>query len=895
MALFRGVGGGGQSSAQASADEVALLVIQAEAARDAALVAQAAAENAEALSDADAAATAASAAAAAASEANAAASAASVAASAAAASTSETNAATSASNAATSESNAATSETNAANSASAASTSETNAASSASAAATSASNAATSQVNAATSASNAATSEINAATSEINAAASAASIAASEAAAAASAAASAASAAAAATFDPNDFIRNDTANESFVSLTGNSVTANTFTGDLVGNADTATTALSADTATAATTAQSANTANSATTAGNANLLDNLNSTQFLRSDASDSFTTLTGNTIDVTNLLVDGAPLESGGYEPPIGSMVFFPDDLTNEVVEGSLKFLKSGVTSTPATYPSGKARTEGFKIGMNSANPINHGVGTALSDFGDIEFSQDGMHLYMSDLIDDRIYHWELATAWDIDTVIRTTFVTVDNVALQETVVTAVAINDDGTRLYTAGSSDDLILQWEVATPYDLSTAYYEGKSLSVGSDEASIKAMTFRSNGTRLYIVGVSGDEVNQYDLSTAWDITTAGSPTTFSVAGQDTTPQGIAFNSTGTRMYITGDAGNDINQYVLFTSWQISSALFSTTFSVSAQETTPEGIAINWSNDRDWILGGTQADAIQKYRMNSVNSINTSVSQGSVPYFGGQGVDFTFGNNGTRFYIQTSNLIRQYNLSTAYDLTTHSGIATTLTLPDSGTHQGVTFNDTGTKMFVLRQSFDTIQQYTLSSAWEISTASKDLNTVLSSPPFGRDIEFAGGGTYLYATNSSVIFKYTLSSPYNITTVTDLESLDQPSGETLSNYFYITDDGKYFFTTGASRNTLVKYRMTTPHDLNTIIEVERRMILGEQAFSYGGIYFKPDGDRMFLGSLVNFSINEYITKPSDAIYVGDPVGRYDFDNETVGYIRVE
>jgi hypothetical protein len=96
-----------------------------------------------------------------------------------AAALSESNAATSASNASTSESNAALSETNASGSAAAAlasqnaaALSESNAATSETNAATSASNALTSEGNAATSESNAATSASNASTSETNAAAS---------------------------------------------------------------------------------------------------------------------------------------------------------------------------------------------------------------------------------------------------------------------------------------------------------------------------------------------------------------------------------------------------------------------------------------------------------------------------------------------------------------------------------------------------------------------------------------------------------------------------------------------------------------------------------------------------------------------------------------------------
>jgi hypothetical protein len=182
MAIFRGIGGAGDSTTDATVTAVT------EQAINAANSATAAASSASSASSSASAASA-SALAASGSEASAAASAASETAAAA----SESAAATSASNASTSASNASSSASAAASSASAASTSESNAASSASAASLSASSVGTSETNAGLSASAAATSETNAGVSEGNAATSASSAATSESNAATSASNAAAS------------------------------------------------------------------------------------------------------------------------------------------------------------------------------------------------------------------------------------------------------------------------------------------------------------------------------------------------------------------------------------------------------------------------------------------------------------------------------------------------------------------------------------------------------------------------------------------------------------------------------------------------------------------------------------------------------------------------------
>jgi len=138
MAIYRGIGGAGDSTTDATVTVVTEKAVEAAASAASASTSETNASN-----------------------------------SASAASTSATNASNSASNASTSETNASNSATAAATSASNASSSETNAASSASAASTSETNAAASESAASTSETNAATSETNAATSETNAASSA--------------------------------------------------------------------------------------------------------------------------------------------------------------------------------------------------------------------------------------------------------------------------------------------------------------------------------------------------------------------------------------------------------------------------------------------------------------------------------------------------------------------------------------------------------------------------------------------------------------------------------------------------------------------------------------------------------------------------------------------------
>jgi sugar lactone lactonase YvrE len=67
-------------------------------------------------------------------------------------------------------------------------------------------------------------------------------------------------------------------------------------------------------------------------------------------------------------------------------------------------------------------------------------------------------------------------------------------------------------------------------------------------------------------MYVIGTAGDDVNEYDLSTAWDVSSASFLQLFSVAAQETVPQSVFFKPDGTKMYVIGTASDVIWAYDL-----------------------------------------------------------------------------------------------------------------------------------------------------------------------------------------------------------------------------------------------------------------------------------------------------------------------------------------
>jgi len=65
-------------------------------------------------------------------------------------------------------------------------------------------------------------------------------------------------------------------------------------------------------------------------------------------------------------------------------------------------------------------------------------------------------------------------------------------------------------------------------------------------------------------MFVVGTFGDVVNEYTLTSPFDVSTASFVDSFFVGGQETGPSGVAFSSDGIKMFVVGFSGDNISEY-------------------------------------------------------------------------------------------------------------------------------------------------------------------------------------------------------------------------------------------------------------------------------------------------------------------------------------------
>jgi len=224
--------------------------------------------------------------------------------------------------------------------------------------------------------------------------------------------------------------------------------------------------------------------------------------------------------------------------------------------------------------------------------------------------FSPDGIRMYVIGSTGDDVNQYSLSTAWDVTTA---SFVQV-SALIGETLPTGVSFKPDGTAMFITGSTNDTVREFSLSTAWDVSTITFV-QSFSVAAQDTVPQDIWFREDGLKMYMVGSTSDRVNEYDLGTAWNISTLSFVQFFSVAAQELIPTAVNLSSDGTKMYVLGSAGLDINRYSLSTPWDISTATFFNNFYVGFQETAPTGMFINLDDDVAYVVGST-ADTVFQY---------------------------------------------------------------------------------------------------------------------------------------------------------------------------------------------------------------------------------------------------------------------------------------
>ena len=233
---------------------------------------------------------------------------------------------------------------------------------------------------------------------------------------------------------------------------------------------------------------------------------------------------------------------------------------------------------------------------------------------------------------------------------------------------------------------------------------------------------------------------------------------------------TPYEMMFNNDGTSLYVLDWLNDDISEYTLTTPYDPSTGTFSSTvLNFSAQE--PQGLGMRYNDD------------------------------------------------GSRLYLTGFNsTVYQYNMSTNYDIST----ATFNSVALNGAAQisqvsGLLYNADGTAMYLLDRNIRDVEAYTLSTPYDVSTATHAANVPLAVPSAASAFRYNHDGTKLFVMSDQThdIYEYSLSTPYDITTFSGLTTVLDTTPDASMFAFEFNNDGTKLFTINSGTTTVHEYAL--------------------------------------------------------------------------------
>lgn len=269
-----------------------------------------------------------------------------------------------------------------------------------------------------------------------------------------------------------------------------------------------------------------------------------------------------------------------------------------------------------------------------------------------------------------------------------------------------------------SAGSFALEVTGADVAISGDLANASYDGIQFDVSGRETSPNGVEFKPDGTKMYIVGAAGDDITEYTLSPAWDITSATYVTDYSVSGQQVNPRCVRFKSDGTAMYVSNSSNASITTYTLSTPWSVSSVSSNSTTTLSGGASTLEF----WFKSDGTRIFGLSGASVFSYTLSTAWDVSSATADtGSLTVPSSHSIALT--SDGAKLFTSqetgSAGIIHEFSMTTPYDITTGSATGVTFDVSSQDIRPyGITLKPDDTKLYMIGNN-DDLSQYSITGS--------------------------------------------------------------------------------------------------------------------------------------------------------------------------------
>ena len=230
---------------------------------------------------------------------------------------------------------------------------------------------------------------------------------------------------------------------------------------------------------------------------------------------------------------------------------------------------------------------------------------------------------------------------------------------------------------------------------------------------------------------------------------------------------------------------------------------------------------------------------------------DEINIS-TQGVQPY------SIFFSQDGTKLYELDIGigLIYQYSCSVGWDLSSCSYDEVNIS-GQGGVITGIFFKFDGTKMYEISYGWeqDLIRQSSLSSAWDLSTASYDFVSISTQDTQPKDLFFSSDGTKLYEIGDweDLIYQYSCSVGWDLSSCSyDSINFNVSSLCEYPSSLFFKSDGIKMYISDEAYDIMYQYSLSSAWNLSSVLY--DNISFWTYGSSIGDFFIKFDGSKLYV-----------------------------------------
>ena len=497
------------------------------------------------------------------------------------------------------------------------------------------------------------------------------------------------------------------------------------------------------------------------------------------------------------------------------------------------------------------------------------------------VTFNNDGSKVYVIGDYSDSVYEYSLGTPFDVNSA-SISNVQSFPVLSQDYNPEGVTFNNDGSKMYVIGDSTDSVYEYSLSIPFAISSASYTGNYFSVTTSSQVFYStdVTFNNDGSKMYVTGgvynsVYEFSVYEYSLTTDFLVTSASyTGNSIDVSSQDNYSTDVTFNNDGSKMYVIGDSTDSVYEYSLSIPFAVSSASYTgNSFNVRSETYYPTGVTFNDDGSKMYVTGNTyvyEYSLSTPFAITSASFINDSFSVSSQV---SDLVGVTFNDDGSKMYVIGGyyGSVYEYSLTTNFLVTSASYTGNSIDVSSQDNYPtGVTFNNLGSKMYVIGDSTDSVYEYSLSIPFAVSSASYTGNSIdVSSQdytPTGVTFNNDGSKMYVVGDSTDSVYEYSLGADFVLNTASFTgKSFPVSSQDSSAEGVTFNNDGSKMYVIGDSTDSVYEYSLGTPFDVSSATYTGNSIDVSSQDYTPTGVTFNNDGSKMYVMGDSSNSVYEY------------------------------